>query len=136
MFDDVLKIIDKHREFSLNSGLEIKFRNLSEETIKLFIKSSLQLCDWEEASTKIPSDELTLLYTFSEISGWRYAEKGDSYFSEDLHFLFLEMKKRRIECYDINPSCDVDHVLEGMKKCGQSSYAAMMEKCMSEFKAK
>lgn len=134
-FDYALKIIRGHREFSSYMGEEKLFSCLSEETIKIFAECSLNKRNWKEASSKIIGDELSLLVTFSDISGWRYPERKYAYFSEDLQFLYSEKRKKYGDKWcDINPITEIDYVIEGMQKCGQITYAKTMEEHILKLK--
>lgn len=134
-FNNALEIIRGHREFSSYMGKEKVFSCLSDNTMKIFAECSLGKRNWKESSSKISINELNLLYTFSDISGWRYEEKDYTYFSEDLQFLYSETRKRRrIGWYDINPVSEIDYVVKGMRKCGQITYAAVMEEYILKFK--
>ncbi|MBX4261944.1 hypothetical protein KTC96_11405 [Clostridium estertheticum] len=127
-FNYALEIIRRHREFSSYMAKEKVFSCLSDATMKIFAECSLGQRNWEESSSKISINELSLLFTFSDISGWRYAEGNYVYFSEDLEFLYSETKKRHeIGWHDINPASEINHVIKGMKKCGQITYAEVME---------
>lgn len=127
-FNYALEIIQRHREFSSYMGKEKVFSCLSDDTMKIFAECSLGQRNWEESSSEISINELNLLFAFSDISGWRYAEKNYAYFSENLQFLYSETKKRHgVEWYDINPASEIDYVIKGMKKCGQITYSEVME---------
>jgi hypothetical protein len=127
-FNTALEIIRGHREFSLYMGEEKVFSSLSDNTMKIFAECSLGQRNWKQSSSEISINELNLLYTFSDISGWRYTEKNYAYFSENLQFLYSETKKRHgIEWYNFNPASEIDYIIEGMRKCGQITYAAVME---------
>ncbi|URZ16709.1 hypothetical protein [Clostridium felsineum] len=127
-FDYALKIIRRHREFSSYMCEEKVFSCLSDDTMKIFAECSLGQRNWEESSSEISINELNLLFTFSEITGRRCEEKNYAYFSEDLQFLYWNMKRKyRIGWHDINPVSEIDYVIKGMKKCGQITYAEFME---------
>lgn len=108
-------------------GNEKVFSYLSDDAMMIFTECSLGQRDWEEASSEISINELTLLYTFSDIYGWRYDEKNFAYFSESLQLVYKDTKNRGISRYDINPTSQIDYIIKGMKKCGQISYATFME---------
>ena len=131
-FDEVLGIIKKHREFSLNMGTEHVFLNLSDDSIRIFVKSALGLCEWELEAKAITQGELAIFITFSEISGWRQQESSYAYFSEDLRYLYYERKRRSPSCFDIKPPAEIRPVIRGMKKCGQKTYVDMIECCIEE----
>lgn len=134
-FNDALKIIRSHREFSSYIGEEKKFASLSEKTIKIFVECSLKQRKWEEASKEISINELKLLCTFSEMTGWRYVEKELAYFSEDLELVYSNIsEKYNIIGVYINPSIEIDYVIKGMKKCGQITYAKVMEEYLLKLK--
>lgn len=134
-FDYALDILRRHREFSAYMGKEKVFSCLNDDTLKIFAECSLGQRNWEEASKEISINELNLLFTFSDISGWRYAEKNYAYFSENLQFLYSETNKRhRIGWHDINPTSEINYVIKGMKKCGQMTYAAVLEGCLLKLK--
>jgi hypothetical protein len=126
-FNYALDIIRKHREFSANMGKESVFSHLSDNAMRVFAECSVGKRDWEEASSEISMDELNLLYTFSDICGWRYGEGDLAYFSENVQFVYSYTKRRGISCYDINPASQINYVIKGMKKCGQKTYASVME---------
>lgn len=129
-FDEVLRIIKKHREFSLNIGTECVFSNLSDDAIRIFVKSALGLCEWALEAKAITHEELAMFITFSEISGWRQEESSYAYFSEDLRYLYYEQKRRRMSCFNIVPSVEIKYVIKGMRKCGQKTYADKVECCI------
>lgn len=136
-FNCALEIIRRHREFSSYMGKEKVFSCLSDDTMKIFAECSLGQRNWEESSRAISINELNLLFTFSDISGWRYTEKNYAYFSEDLQFLYSETKERQeIRWYNINPVSEIDYVIKGMKKCGQITYAKVMEGYILKIKGK
>lgn len=126
-FNEVLALIRKHREFSCNMGKEIKFPFLSEATLKNFGECAIGKRDWNSTAAHITFDELCLLWTFSDISGWRYEDGYLSYYSEDLNYLYRRaIFERRITLYDINPEKEISHIIVGMKKCGQITYANIL----------
>ena len=123
-FDNALDIINKHREFSNNRGKEIIFSTLSKSTLEKFGECAIGVRDWQQASKDIKHSELCLLWVFSEISGWRYI---DNYYSEDLNDLYRAAKhKHNITSYSINPKVELSYVINGMKKCGQKTYAEIL----------
>ncbi len=127
-FDNVLKIIRAHREFSSNIGLEKQFMHISNNALELFAKCAVTLEDWKVVSKFFTNEELNLLFTFSDIYGWRYEEKNYSYFSENLSELYNKVKnERRITCHDINPKSHIKYVILGMEKCGQIAYAEKLK---------
>lgn len=127
-FDKALDLIKRHREFSCNMGNERIFSHLSESTLKIFGECATGQLDWEQAAKEIHFDELCLLYTFSDISGWKYMEHDLTYYSENLLYLYRDVKcKHRITLYDLQPKRDIFHVINGMKKCGQITYATALE---------
>lgn len=127
-FNEALALIRKNREFSYNMGKELVFSNLSESTLKIFGECAAGQRDWIQAAKGINFDELCLLFTFSDISGWRYMDHGFTYYSENLLDLYRSKKwEHRISPYDIYPKTELGYVIEGMKKCGQQTYAAALE---------
>ena len=126
-FNHALDIIRRHREFSAYMGNEKVFSYLSDDTMKIFAECSLGQRNWEEASSEISINEMNLLYTFSEIYGWRYDEKNFAYFSESLQLVYKDTKKSGIRWDNINPASQIDHIIKGMQKCGQITYATFME---------
>lgn len=132
-FDEALTIIRKNREFSCNMGKELVFPHLSESTLKIFGECAAGRLDWEQAGKGISSDELCLLFTFSDISGWRYMERSLAYYSENLFYLYRNVKYgHRITLYDLYPRAEISRVIDGMKKCGQVTYATALEPYMQE----
>lgn len=135
-FDIVLDIIRKHREFSSYMGVEKKFSRMSKDALRIFAECSQGLHKWEEASSNINSDELNLFFTFSDMCGWRYMDKDYSYFSEDLKSLYELTKRNRRNCWhDINPVVELDYVIKGMEKCGQTTYASILKGFVLELNA-
>lgn len=133
-FDEILRIIKKHREFSLNIGIEHVFSNLSDDAIRIFVKSALGLCEWEVEAKAITHEELAIFITFSEIYGWRHQESTHAYFSEDLRYLYYERKRRHISCFSIVPSAEIKYVIKGMMKCGQKTYVDKMAHCIETYR--
>lgn len=137
VFDQALNIIRRHREFSLYMDKEIVFGRLSDDAIRIFAECSAKKADWKTACEKISGDDLTLLLTFSDISGWRHGGSL-AYFSENLDFLYDAMKRQygdRIDCHDINPIVTISHVISGMEKCGQKTYASALKQYVSQYRA-
>lgn len=132
-FDEVMQIIRGHREFSMLMGNEILFRSLSSNAINLFVRSSLGIDEWKEAAHKMRKDEIALFLTFADVSGWRHGPAA--YFSEDLNSLYLHIRDQYsdIDYYIINPVATVKHVIRGMKKCGQETYASMMKQALDKW---
>ncbi len=127
-FNEALALIRRNREFSCNMGKELVFSQLSESTLKIFGECAAGQRDWKQAAKEISFDELCLLFTFSDISGWRYMDRGLAYYSENLLDLYRNKKwEHRISQHDINPKAEIGHVIEGMIKCGQKTYAAVLE---------
>jgi hypothetical protein len=116
-------------------GKERVFSHLSDNAMKIFAECSVGKRDWKEASSEISMDELNLLFTFSDICGWRYDEKDLAYFSESLQFLYSDTKRRKIRWHDINPVSQINYVINGMKKCGQMTYASVMDGYISKLKS-
>ena len=132
-FDSALALIRRNREFSCNMGKELVFSHLSESTLRTFGECAAGRLDWVQASKGICSDELCLLFVFSDISGWRYMERGLAYYSEDLLFLYRNAKyEKRIDPHDLHPKEEICHVINGMRKCGQATYAAILESYIRE----
>lgn len=126
-FDEALSLIKRNREFSYNIGKERVFPSLSESTLEIFGECATGARDWEIAAEAINFNELCLLWAFSDISGWRYEEGIHAYYSEDLIDLYRRAKyEHRVTLYDVNPKVEISHVVDGMKKCGQGTYAAML----------
>lgn len=133
-FNDVLKIIKNHIEFSANMGIEQPFLKISDNSLKIFAKCSLGLDSWEIVYKDITKNELILFYTFSDISGWRYSEKNYAYFSEYLKTLFAKTKRAdRLTNFSIVPKVECTHVIEGMQKCGQITYAKKLKQYIEEY---
>lgn len=125
-FEEALEIIRKHREFSCNMGKEIVFDHLSQSTLEKLSECAKGRLDWNLVGDDISINELCLLWTFSEISGWKYGE-NNQYYSENLYALYRSAKfNRRITLYDICPKRDIGHIITGMKKCGQKKYADIL----------
>lgn len=133
-FDEVMQIIRGHREFSMLMGNEIAFRSLSSHAIDLFVRSSQGTDEWKEAAKEMSKDEIALFLTFADVSGWRHG--GDTaFFSEDLNSLYLHIRDQcgDIDYYIINPVATVEHVIRGMRKCGQETYALMMKQALDKW---
>lgn len=134
-FNSILSLIRNHREFSANMGWEKPFLNLSDNAMNIFAKCSLGLDDWESSSSLITSEELNLFITFSDICGWRYLEKNFAYFSEELERLYRHNKlERRSSCFDIVPKAEINYVINGLEKCGQTTYAHKLKQYFEEYK--
>lgn len=134
-FDKILQIIRGHREFSMLMGNEIVFHSLSDSTIESFVRSALNIDEWEECANNISYDEVALLLTFYEMSGHLYG-CDSAYFSEDLDSLFSDISDRfkyRDSCYIINPVTSLKHVIMGMERCGQATYVSRVNQFINRY---
>ncbi len=122
-FDRIIEIIKNHPEFSANHGEEIILVPLRESSLILFAEAAFGLTEWEIAFNKLNKEENAALFTFSDISGWRYFEKDDTYYSEIFKYLYEVRLKCGIDLYSIIPDKEYDYVIKGMKKCGQLRFA-------------
>lgn len=136
-FDNILDLIRNHREFSANMGAEKPFLDLSDNAISLFAKCSLGLEEWEHSTHNITTDELNLFITFSEIGRSEFWGQGNSYFSEDLDWLFEYNKNaRNLCCFDVVPKTGIKYVIRGMEKCGQVTYAQKLKQYLTDYELK
>lgn len=124
-FDRVLKMIRRHREFSANMGVEKPFSYLSDETIRILVKSSFGLCKWKVGYSSISRAELILIVTFATLGGWQLE---DACYSEALPRLYYQNRQRYGPYININPSKMIKFVIKGMEKCGQVTYINKMRK--------
>ncbi len=120
-FDKVVKIIKNHPEFSLNCGKEIILCEISQPTLDVLIDCIINNKSLDD-NLKIPSDEVYALLTYKELG-----RTGCNYYSEDYSCVYKYMSERKLDIHSIIPRVDIRKIIEGMRLCGQKTYADILE---------
>jgi hypothetical protein len=139
-FDRALKVIKGHLKFSANIGIEIKFRKISDESLKMYAWASAfqnkTICRDDTINklakdgllSSFDNDDFALLTTYHELYHQPYQQ-------EYLPQYYIQVKKRQPnKSFDmIGLANNYQLVNEIMKLCGQISYVTKLEKWYDYF---
>jgi hypothetical protein len=120
-FDKVIKIIEAHPEFSLNYGKELILCEISPSTLNTLINCSISN-SMRDSFKKIPIEEFYALLTYEELGRHMF-----EYFSEDYSCIHKQISECKQCVYSIHPIINVSRIIEGMRLCGQKTYADILE---------
>lgn len=146
-FSEALNIIQRHREFCENIGMEILLGDIPEEQLKEYAELVIAMNDEEESSTcrrlddglleslaivqsrarqrnelaqNISDDTLTCLFVFREFGS------SIGVFSEEADKILDYFRKSKFERMDMLKKVEkvgvLKRILLGMKRCGQTTY--------------
>lgn len=130
-FSEALNIIQENREFCVNIGMEIPFKNFSDTSIKNYVQYVNGNLDEEEICNLLSFDDYILLMTFLDMSGRVTDNNGFLYFPEQLDNIYADYKSRlsRPESYDfVQLKNNYDRIVKGMKRSGQKTYVEKLQK--------